>query len=275
MLSYCFFLYVISGCVSVESLGDKTLPDSRYIINPKIRILNSDIWVTHDSNTVTIEHRLIYKLVSPEKFTEVLLSHRLKDKTQRTLSKRSSKETQRPGIYPITLSFKLSKKDISYDLFFIETTLSTSFGEAIDNKPFTLATNVVNKPTEGEKRFDIYKYIQSTESCPHGYRLVVHEITGALKENTEKIWLECVPKEEKSTDTVDEMNIYYPVSGRHYPIKKEQYPEFYKKSDLNGDGLVTLDEIGDTRDILNAITTKYPEGDIDSIVKEFIRTKFK
>lgn len=263
-----FFLYVISGCVSVASLGDKAILGSR-IINPEIRILNSDIWVTHDSNTITIEHRLIYRLMSSEKFTEVLISHTLKDKAKRILSQRSLREAQRSGIYPVTLNFKLPKKDISYDLFYIETTLTTPFAFTIDNKPFTLAPKTVNKPSVGEKRFDMYKYLQHRkESCPYGHRPVVHE-------TTEKIWLECIPKEEKLTDTVDETGIYYPVTGRYYPINKDLYPEFYRKSDLNGDGIITIDELGDTQLILNAITAKYPEGDIDSIVKEFIRTKFK
>lgn len=69
----------------------------------------------------------------------------------------------------------------------------------------------------------------------------------------------------------EEQKIYYPATGAFYPIKKSRYPEFYKKCDLDGDGVITLYELGETQQKFSKITAKYPEGDVDSIVREFVK----
>ncbi len=80
------------------------------------------------------------------------------------------------------------------------------------------------------------------------------------------------PKKEIINDEiVNETGIFYPKTGAYYPIQRARYPEFYRKCDLNHDGVVMLSELGKLQRKFNKITAKYPEGDIDSIVKEFTR----
>ncbi len=65
--------------------------------------------------------------------------------------------------------------------------------------------------------------------------------------------------------------IFYPKTGAFYPIDKSRHPGFYEKCDLNGDGKLSLYELGKVQRRLNRITAKYREGDVDSIVKEFVK----
>ena len=78
-------------------------------------------------------------------------------------------------------------------------------------------------------------------------------------------------KETVKDEPVDETGIFYPKTGANYLIERARYPEFYEKCDLNHDGIVMLSELGKAQRALNKITDKYPEGDVDSIVKEFTR----
>ena len=78
-------------------------------------------------------------------------------------------------------------------------------------------------------------------------------------------------KETVKDEPVDETGIFYPKTGANYLIERARYPEFYEKCDLNHDGIVMLSELGKAQCELNKITDKYPEGDVDSIVKEFTR----
>jgi len=78
-------------------------------------------------------------------------------------------------------------------------------------------------------------------------------------------------KETVKDEPVDETGIFYPKTGAYYPIERARYPEFYKKCDSNRDGIVMLSELGKAQRELNKITDKYPEGDVDSIVKEFVK----
>ncbi len=80
------------------------------------------------------------------------------------------------------------------------------------------------------------------------------------------------PKKEIIKDEiVNETGIFYPKTGAYYPIERARYPEFYRKCDLNHDGVVMLSELGKLQRKFNKITAKYPEDDVDSIVKEFTR----
>jgi hypothetical protein len=84
--------------------------------------------------------------------------------------------------------------------------------------------------------------------------------------------VEYLRKEEmENIPANEEQEIFYPKTGAFYPIKKSRHPEFYKKCDLDGDGVITLYELGKMQRKFNRITAKYPEGDVDSIVKEFVK----
>lgn len=86
--------------------------------------------------------------------------------------------------------------------------------------------------------------------------------------------VEYLRKEEiENIPANEEQEIFYPKTGAFYPIKESRHPEFYKKCDLDGDGIITLYELGKTQYEFNRITAKYPEGDVDSIVKEFVSTR--
>lgn len=84
--------------------------------------------------------------------------------------------------------------------------------------------------------------------------------------------VEYLRKEEMENIPASEgQGIFYPKSGAFYPIEKSRYPEFYRKCDLDGDGKITLYELGKMQRKFNGITAKYPEGDVNSIVKEFLK----
>ncbi len=78
-------------------------------------------------------------------------------------------------------------------------------------------------------------------------------------------------REELEESSVTEIEINYPDTGNRYPISREKYPKFYKKLDKNKDGKLDLEEIGRYQNKINTITKKYPEGDIESIVREFLK----
>lgn len=79
------------------------------------------------------------------------------------------------------------------------------------------------------------------------------------------------PRGIADDEPVNETGIFYPETGAYYPIERTRYPEFYEKCDLNHDGIIMLSELARVQKKLRRITNKYPEGDVDSIVKEFTR----
>lgn len=107
---------------------------------------------------------------------------------------------------------------------------------------------------------------------PVGYAPVVTERRDAAGNVSERR-VEYLRKEKMESILADneEQKIYYPATGAFYPIDKSRYPEFYKKCDLDGDGVITLYELGETQEKFSKITAKYPEGDVDSIVREFVK----
>ncbi len=60
-------------------------------------------------------------------------------------------------------------------------------------------------------------------------------------------------------------------SGKQFKIKKDNYPELYEKLDLNGDGKISYFELYKANGLFNQITLRNREGDIKSIVKDFIK----
>ncbi|MBI2172653.1 MAG: hypothetical protein HYT73_00380 [Candidatus Aenigmarchaeota archaeon] len=52
---------------------------------------------------------------------------------------------------------------------------------------------------------------------------------------------------------------------------RERYPEFYRRLDRNHDGSVSQHEIAEYQKTFSDATGKYPEGDMDSVVREFLR----
>ncbi len=72
-------------------------------------------------------------------------------------------------------------------------------------------------------------------------------------------------------DLVGVIGLFYPKTGTYYPIPKARYPEFYEKCDVDHDGIVIYSKIVGLERKLARIMKKHPEGDIDSIVKEFMK----
>jgi len=71
-----------------------------------------------------------------------------------------------------------------------------------------------------------------------------------------------------------EQLVHYPKTGNEYWIEGDKYPEFFEIVDLNHDGKVSLDELGRIQKKFSRIIKKYPEGDIESIVKDFTKNNF-
>jgi len=106
---------------------------------------------------------------------------------------------------------------------------------------------------------------------PVGCAPAVREVRDAAGNVLER-GVEYLRKEEmENIPANEEQEIFYPETGVFYPIKKSRHPEFYKKCDLDGNGVITLYELGKMQQKFNSITAKYPEGDVDSIVKEFVK----
>jgi len=76
-------------------------------------------------------------------------------------------------------------------------------------------------------------------------------------------------QKELESQFVDPVRINY-ESGKSYVIDKDEYPKLYKKLDLNGDGKISLFELYKINPLLGRIISKYKEGDIKSIAKEFL-----
>jgi hypothetical protein len=124
-------------------------------------------------------------------------------------------------------------------------------------------------PQPPQEDVKVYQTLFSKRG-PVGYAPVVRERRNAVGNVLER-GVEYLRKEEmENIPANEEQEIFYPKTGAFYPIKKSRYPEFYKKCDLDGDGAITLYELGETQYEFNRITAKYPEGDVDSIVKEFV-----
>jgi hypothetical protein len=151
----------------------------------------------------------------------------------------------------------------------------TDNGDWLDS----VENNATTPPKQPKNNTDLYNSILPSSdfarSTPPGYAPVVVEITDA-EGNVLSRSVERYSKKQMESEVVDyDIPILYPKSRRTYIIERSKYPEFYKVSDLNRDGKITLYELGQTQFIFHEITGKYPEGDVDSIVKEFVRVMKK
>ena len=132
---------------------------------------------------------------------------------------------------------------------------------------------VVNKPKEDPLK--IYEALnpnsEFSQETPMNHAPVVVE---RRDENNNIISQETkyLTREEMEESATEETGINYPSTGHYYPISREKYPKFYKKLDKNKDGKLDLEELGRYSYEFNMATKKYPEGDIEHIVKEFLKS---
>jgi len=68
-----------------------------------------------------------------------------------------------------------------------------------------------------------------------------------------------------------ELGISYPITGNYYPIDKEKYSKLYKMIDPNQDGMFASSFLDVYKENFDLVVLEAPEGDVDGIVKEFLR----
>jgi len=111
-----------------------------------------------------------------------------------------------------------------------------------------------------------------SQSTPKGYAPVVVRARDA--NGNESMKTSRMSRQEMEESKSDDIGITYHVSGNRYAIEREKYPEFFDRLDLDKDGSVSLYELGEAQSVIFKITGKKKEGDLDSIVKEFLK-KYK
>lgn len=268
-LSTYSLLCFLAGCSAYQ-------PVSRFYEPPRsaLEIIRSDIWRTEKDTGIEISYRVIYKLTTIEEKTNVDILIVLKSGSKEVLSQKKRTESRMSGIYPVSYIYTRKKKTLPIDHFVIEAHLETSFGRAENSMNFDFFSPLHPRPPESERKQEIYSFLAPNKNpCSRNEVPVVKETQTASGISTD--WfLECVRSSAPDSE-MGELNITYPKSGRSFVISKSMYPEFYRKLDLNNDGKITLDEVGRVQQTLNAITEKYPKGDIDSIVRAFLRAKLK
>jgi len=125
---------------------------------------------------------------------------------------------------------------------------------------------------DNNKRADIYKSLapssEFVRSTPPGNIPVVSDIRNNDTVVSQKI--EYIAEESAKSLATSESMLYYPKSGKEYPILKSKYPQFYEIVDLDKDGKVSLYEMAQFESAIVAIIAKYPEGDVESIITDFV-----
>ncbi len=138
----------------------------------------------------------------------------------------------------------------------------------------SVSEQAVNEP-KVEDPLKIYESLnpnsEFSRSTPSNHAPVVIE---RRDENNNVISQETkyLTRKELEESAVTEIEINYPGTGNRYPISREKYQKFYKKLDKNKDGKLDLEELGRYSYEFNMVTKKYTEGDIENIVKEFLRS---
>lgn len=251
-----------------------------YDLPGRIKILSSDLKITETGSDIKVEHRIYYSLVSEKDYTEVIINRKLKDLSGRTLAQKNYKDVQRSGVYPNTFEFRVPNKNLPKGWFLIETNLTSHLDTVTDKKYFSF-NEAKRAYSYNGRGADIYKYLFSAESCPEGLIPVAYEINNPTDKRLLNQWIECATREELQGKVIsinedfEKDGIYYPRTGKRYPIPRSKYPEFYDRLDPDRDGKITMYELGRIQRVLSEITTRYQEGDIDSIVREFLRVRFR
>ena len=111
--------------------------------------------------------------------------------------------------------------------------------------------------------------VSPPRSAPRGHIPIARKTVDADGNVSRSI--EYISREEAEKIKTDEIGFTYISTGKRYVIGRERYPEFYRRLDRNGDGLVSSYENAKDQKKFSDATGEYPEGDIDSIVKEFMR----
>ncbi len=234
-----------------------------------VKVLSAGVQVFDAGDRIAIEHRGIYMVSFDGDAEEVVVTHRLKDASGRTLSEKTTRRTQRPGIYPVTLAAHVPPGLPRNEWFVLEFAVRTPFGSAVSNREFTLTPTAFRRPTEREKIMEVHDYLKSgTMKCPPGRRPAVREVSNRYG-NVMEVSLECIQRSNPK-GAREETGINYPKTGRIYPIDRSKYPEFYRKCDLDGDGKLSMEEMARVQRTLNVITKRHPEGAVDAIVREFV-----
>jgi hypothetical protein len=234
-----------------------------------VKILKTGVHVFDAGDRIAIEHRGVYMVSFDGDAEEVVVTHRLKDDSRRTLSERTTRRTQRPGIYPVTLAAQVPPGLPRNERFMLEFAVQTPFGSATSDRMFALTPTAFPRPTEREKIMEIHNYLKSgTMKCPPGRRPVVREVSNGSGSVAE-ISLECLSRGSLK-GAREETGINYPKTGRFYPIDRSKHPEFYRKCDLDGDGNLSMEEMARVQRTLSGITKRHPEGAVDAIVREFV-----
>jgi hypothetical protein len=275
----CVVTLLLTGCASVRVFPEtaaanppRPIPASAM----KIFIVQSDLWNTPKGESYSVEYRVLYQLWTDGERTGVEITHRLKDRSGRKLAEKRLQKVQGPGIYPVSISFDLPGKGAPADAYYLEATIKTPFGSAIDRKAFSLRSGMSRNPGEEAKRWGLYRLLRSRRApCPEGYRPMIREVKESTANATVSIFLECVPTTASGSEIIEDTGIYYPKTGSFYPIKRDRYPEFYRKADSDGDGRLSMDEVGELQHLMDEITARYPEGDIELIVRDFLRASVR
>jgi len=128
-----------------------------------------------------------------------------------------------------------------------------------------------------QNRGKIHKSLsQSSEfakNAPKRHTPVAHGIRN-YRGNAESQSIGYMSVEGMENEFAHEIDITYPASGRSYTIKRSEYPKFYKKLDANRDGKIRLYEISSVQHTITDITPRYAEGDINSVVRDFLKARF-
>jgi len=152
--------------------------------------------------------------------------------------------------------------------------LNSYSSESSKNKKDNLKESTKSKPKKTEKiSYEPFlnRHAEFSKNAPENYIPVI-KIKRDGNNNLvsrDKVYL---PKTKARNIKVRETEIIYPKTGNLYLIKRQRYPKFYEIVDKNNDGYIDIVEMNTSAytELYQKIVKKHPEGDIESIVKEFL-----
>jgi len=145
-----------------------------------------------------------------------------------------------------------------------------------DTNKIVYETNKINpdiNEIEFKSRIEVYqiernkidhKIEQDTRNIP--FIVTITDEKGKILERRQ----EYSSRRELESRFVSELTVAFP-SGKKYKIKEEEYPEIYKKFDLNGDGKISEFELSEANKHFDEIVKRLKEGDMKSLVEEYIK----